>query len=66
MQLADESLPNIYAAGYVKETDIPKENARSAMKQAKTAVDSILLAIKGHEPQYQYRYRFLDHTGYFI
>lgn len=60
MQLADESLPNVYAAGDVADTDSQKANSRSAMKQAIVAADNILLAIKGQQPRHQYKYVWQD------
>ncbi|KAK0662617.1 hypothetical protein DIS24_g1869 [Lasiodiplodia hormozganensis] len=60
MQLADDSLPNVYAAGDVADTDAQKANARSAMKQAKVAADNILLAIKGQQPRNRYKYVWQD------
>ncbi|KAF4303657.1 hypothetical protein GTA08_BOTSDO08145 [Botryosphaeria dothidea] len=60
MQIADDSLPNVYIAGEVAKTDVRNVNARSAMEQATVAADNILLAVKGKEPQVHYKSSWID------
>ncbi|KAL1850463.1 hypothetical protein VTK73DRAFT_9655 [Phialemonium thermophilum] len=60
LQILDDSLPHIYACGDVADTHTPNPNARSAMTQAETVADNILLAIRGKGPRYTYAPRWGD------
>jgi apoptosis-inducing factor 2 len=51
LQIADDSLPNVYVCGDVADLDIPNPNARSATRQAEVVARNILGAVRGKEPQ---------------
>ncbi|KAK0384521.1 hypothetical protein NLU13_8607 [Sarocladium strictum] len=56
LQVADDTLPNVYACGDVADTGVPTPNARSASRQAAVAADNILASIRGRQPSYAYQY----------
>ncbi|KAI9901947.1 hypothetical protein N3K66_003764 [Trichothecium roseum] len=65
LQIADPALPNVYACGDVAalagDGPVPNPNARSAIRQAATVVDNVLLgARRGKEPAYMYRHSWAD------
>ncbi|KAL7805435.1 FAD/NAD(P)-binding domain-containing protein [Trichoderma aethiopicum] len=60
LQIADESLPNVYACGDVADTNTPNPNARSAMRQATVVAENILLAVAGKAPRHIYDNAWAD------
>ncbi|KAM0460886.1 hypothetical protein ACHAO4_001682 [Trichoderma viride] len=60
LQIADDSLPNIYICGDVADTDTPNPNARSAMRQGTIVADNILRAAAGKTPSYVYENQWAD------
>lgn len=60
LQIADDSLPNVYTCGDVAETRTPNPNSRSAMRQATVVADNILLAVSGKQPRYTYENYWAD------
>ncbi|KAL6875087.1 FAD/NAD(P)-binding domain-containing protein [Trichoderma novae-zelandiae] len=60
LQIADNSLPNVYACGDVAETNTPNPNSRSAMRQATVVADNILLAAAGKAPRNIYENLWAD------
>ncbi|KAL6893027.1 FAD/NAD(P)-binding domain-containing protein [Trichoderma longibrachiatum] len=60
LQIADDSLPNVYACGDVADTNTPNPNARSAMRQATIVAENILLAVAGQTPRHIYDNAWAD------
>lgn len=60
LQIADDSLPNIYTCGDVADTNTPNPNSRSAMRQATIVADNILRAVAGKNPSYVYENKWAD------
>ncbi|TFB07809.1 Apoptosis-inducing factor 2 [Trichoderma ghanense] len=60
LQIADDSLPNVYACGDVADTNTPNPNARSAMRQATVVAENILLAVAGKTPRHVYENLWAD------
>ncbi|PON28738.1 hypothetical protein TGAM01_v202585 [Trichoderma gamsii] len=60
LQIADDSLPNIYICGDVADTNTPNPNARSAMRQGTIVADNILRAAAGKTPSYVYENQWAD------
>lgn len=60
LQIADDSLPNIYICGDVADTNTPNPNARSAMRQGTIVADNILRAAAGKPPSYIYENQWAD------
>ncbi|KAL7924768.1 hypothetical protein ACQKWADRAFT_285884 [Trichoderma austrokoningii] len=60
LQVADDSLPNIYICGDVADTNTPNPNARSAMRQGTIVADNILRAVAGKSPSYVYENQWAD------
>jgi NADH dehydrogenase FAD-containing subunit len=60
LQIADDSLPNIYICGDVADTNTPNPNARSAMRQGTIVADNILRAVAGKTPSYVYENKWAD------
>ncbi|KAL7817152.1 FAD/NAD(P)-binding domain-containing protein [Trichoderma gracile] len=60
LQVADDSLPNVYACGDVADTNTPNPNARSAMRQATVVAENILLAVAGKTPSHVYENLWAD------
>ncbi|KAK3683317.1 hypothetical protein B0T22DRAFT_411239 [Podospora appendiculata] len=60
MQIADDSLPNVYVCGEVAETDATNPNSRIAARQAEVAADNVVRAARGQTPCYKYKNRFGD------
>ncbi len=60
MQIADDSLPNVYACGDVAEIGARNPNARSALRQGAVAADNVLAAVHGKTPNRQYIQHFAD------
>ncbi|KAH8127236.1 hypothetical protein FP744_10007437 [Trichoderma asperellum] len=60
LQIADDSLPNIYTCGDVADTNTPNPNSRSAMRQATIVADNILRAVAGKTPSYIYENKWAD------
>ncbi|PGH15519.1 hypothetical protein AJ80_05536 [Polytolypa hystricis UAMH7299] len=60
LQVADDSLPNVYACGDVAHTGTQNPNARSATKQAMVAADNIILAVQGKQPRHVYKPYWAD------
>ncbi|KEY73770.1 hypothetical protein S7711_03078 [Stachybotrys chartarum IBT 7711] len=54
LQLADDTLPNIYVCGDVTDTNVPNPNSRSATRQASIVADNLLLEARGKPPRYTY------------
>jgi len=55
LQIADESLPNVYVCGDVSETGVRNPNARFAYSQAMVAGSNVVLAAQGKAPSKVYR-----------
>ncbi|EHK23782.1 uncharacterized protein TRIVIDRAFT_147473 [Trichoderma virens Gv29-8] len=60
LQIADDSLPNVYTCGDVAETNTPNPNSRSAMRQATVVAENVLLAAAGKKPRYTYENYWAD------
>ncbi|KAJ3579675.1 hypothetical protein NPX13_g900 [Xylaria arbuscula] len=60
MQIADESLSNIYVCGDVAENSTPNPNSRSARAQAIVVADNVILAMDGHKPTNVYKPQWLE------
>lgn len=58
LQIADDSLPNIFACGDVIETDLPNPSGRSAAVQASVVSDNILQSVQGLEPSHVYSHGY--------
>ncbi|KAI1365111.1 hypothetical protein F5Y08DRAFT_304897 [Xylaria arbuscula] len=60
MQIADESLSNIYVCGDVADNSTPNPNSRSARAQAMVVADNVILAMDGHKPTNVYKPQWLE------
>ncbi|KAL4984514.1 hypothetical protein BDW68DRAFT_180596 [Aspergillus falconensis] len=60
LQIADDSLPNVYACGDVADTKAPNTNAFIATRQAGIVADNILLAVEGKAAQRKYEHMWID------
>lgn len=60
LQVADESLPQIYACGDVADTQVPTPNGRSAIAQANVVADNIIAATWGRVPSYKFLPHWVD------
>lgn len=60
LQIADDSLPNVYVCGDVAGYGERNPNARSAMRKAMIAADNVLLAIAGRAPTHRYKPSWAD------
>ncbi|SPO05558.1 uncharacterized protein DNG_08245 [Cephalotrichum gorgonifer] len=54
LQIADDSLPNVYVCGDVAGCGEQNPNARSAMRKAMVAADNVVLATRGEPAKYTY------------
>ena len=56
LQIADDTLSNIFVCGDVADTSahMSNPNARSAMRQAEIVADNVILVTRGKEPRYTY------------
>ncbi|KAF1812368.1 FAD/NAD(P)-binding domain-containing protein [Eremomyces bilateralis CBS 781.70] len=55
LQIADDSLPNVYIIGDVADTGTRNPNARSAMRQGQIAADNITRVTWGKKPSHHYK-----------
>jgi NADH dehydrogenase FAD-containing subunit len=62
LQIADDSLQNVYACGDVADTKTPNTNAFIATRQAGIVADNILLAIEGKAAQHKYEHMWIDNS----
>ncbi|KAL8408898.1 hypothetical protein RB594_007362 [Gaeumannomyces avenae] len=61
LQVADESLPNVFACGDVADTGTANPNGRAAVRQAEVVADNILaMATGGGRPRAEYRAHWAD------
>ena len=60
LQIADDSLPNVFACGDVAGHGEQNPNARSAMHKAMIAADNVVLMANGEEPRYTYAPTWTD------
>ncbi|KAK3373074.1 hypothetical protein B0T24DRAFT_249554 [Lasiosphaeria ovina] len=60
LQIADESLPNVYVCGDVADTHDMNPNSRIAARQAEIAADNIVRAARGKAPTLEYKPRWGD------
>ncbi|KAI9035589.1 NAD(P)/FAD-dependent oxidoreductase [Aspergillus affinis] len=62
LQIADDSLPNVYVCGDVADTKAPNTNAFIATCQGGIVADNILLAVEGKAPRHKYEHMWLDNS----
>ncbi|KAL8381589.1 hypothetical protein RB595_005733 [Gaeumannomyces hyphopodioides] len=61
LQVADDSLPNVFACGDVADTGTANPNGRAAVKQAEVVADNILaMAVGGGRPCAEYKAHWAD------
>ncbi|KAK3356696.1 hypothetical protein B0T25DRAFT_497387 [Lasiosphaeria hispida] len=60
LQIADDSLPNIYVCGDVSETHDSNPNSRIAARQAQIAADNIVSVVRGRAKRRTYSPEFGD------
>ncbi|KAK1750342.1 apoptosis-inducing factor 2 [Echria macrotheca] len=60
LQIADDTLPNVYVCGDVAETHESNPNSRIASRQAQVAADNVVLAVRGKTPKHTYTPKFGD------
>lgn len=60
LQIADDTLPNVYTCGDVANTGVRNPNSRSAYHQAKIVADNIALAVRGKKPRHIYTPHWAD------
>lgn len=62
LQIADDSLPHIYACGDVADTKAPITNAFIATRQASVVANNILLAVEGKATRCKYVHKLIDNS----
>ncbi|KAK5655207.1 hypothetical protein OQA88_6106 [Cercophora sp. LCS_1] len=60
LQIADDTLPNVYVCGDVAETFESNPNSRTASRQARVVADNVVLAARGKNPKNTYASRWGD------
>lgn len=60
LQIADDTLPNVYVCGDVAETFESNPNSRIASRQAQVVAENVVLAARGKTPKHTYASQWGD------